>query len=78
MDGDALERDADMTADELAALGQRLRRAVDIERLVRELAAAAARVREQRSDPSLDVDPRIASRRAGHRRDGVELLLARQ
>ena len=47
VDGDALERHADVATDEGAALRQRLRRPVDVERLVRELAASTRRVREE-------------------------------
>ena len=50
-------------------------RAVDVERLVRELAAAAARVGEEGPDAAVDVDPGVGLRRAGRVGERVELVL---
>ena len=60
LDGHAFQRHADVATDERAALAQRLGAAVDVERLVGKLAATAARVREQRPDAAVDVDPGVA------------------
>ena len=75
--GDALQRHADVPADERPALRQRLRRPVDVETLIRKVSSPARRVGEERADAALDVDPRILLRRARRGGDEIELVLAR-
>ena len=78
VDRRALERNADVAADERAALRERFHRAVDVERLVGKLAAAATGIREERADTAFDIDPavaRVAPVACGH---VVELFLPRR
>ena len=74
VDRHTLERHAHVPADEGARFRQRLRHAVDIERLVRQLAPALRRIHEERADPAVDVDPRIGLRRAGGRGDTIKVV----
>ncbi len=73
--GGALERHADVLADEGSAPGEPLERAVEVDAAVREFARTLAREHQHRADAAVDVDPGVALRRAGAVRELVELRL---
>jgi hypothetical protein len=73
--GGALERHADVLADECAAPGESLERAIEVDAAVREFARALAREHEHRADAAVDVDPGVALRCAGAVRELIELRL---
>ena len=72
----ALTGGEDVAADEGAVLRQALDIAVEEDRRVRHLTACDARVGEERADAALDVDERVALRRARGERDLVVVLRA--
>ena len=78
LNGDSLHRHADVPPDEGATFAQRLRTTVHVVGLVRKLPPTAARVGEQGSDASVDVDPRVAARGTREGGDTIELLLSRR
>ena len=64
---DAVQRGADVLADEGAAAAERLEAAVDVDRVVGQLAAALRRVGQQHAEAAVDVELRVAEGGAGPR-----------
>ena len=64
-----------MLADERSTATELLRRAVEHDRVVGQLACALAGVAEQGAEATVDVDHRVALRGPGARRERVELVL---
>ena len=58
------------------AAAERLQCAIAQKRRVRQFAAALAGIDDQRADAAVDVDQRIAARRARMQREPVKLVLA--
>ena len=63
-----------MLAGEGAAAGERLDGALDVDRVVRQLALGLRRVGGEHADAAVDVELRVTERRTGPRGDGVELV----
>jgi hypothetical protein len=80
LDRDPATRAEDVLAEELPALAQRLGVAVQQDRVVGQLATALAGVAGQHADPAIDVELRVAQRRARAGRQRVQLgpLLAQE
>ena len=72
---DAGPRGPEVLAEEHAGLAELLGRAVEDHGVVGQLAGALAGIAEHRADAAVDVDLGVAERRAGARRQGVELVL---
>ena len=64
----------DVLAQERAAFAERFYVTVDVDRVVRHLAASFAAVAEQHADAAVDVELRVTQRGAGARRQRVEVV----
>ena len=76
MDGDALQRRADMLADKTAATRQHLDIAIEIDMRIRHLAPTLGGEDKHRADSAIDVDPAVGSCRAGEIGKLIQLGLA--
>ncbi len=72
--GDSAQRRQDVLAEELPALAERFGGALDVDRLVRQLALGLARVAEHDADAAVDVEPRVEQRGTGAGGELVQLL----